>query len=163
MKLSDFLVRDAIIIDLASTTRDGAIREIVQGFLGAGQLVGQSPDDLTAVLLEREKLGSTGIGRGVAVPHAKLPFLRRVIGSIALAPHGVEFHTIDGKPVDVFFSLFNPSADLRTSLLACEAAARRLSDEGFLARLRQCRTREEVFDLVVETDEEAAGAAEPSK
>src|SRR4051812_13549875 len=105
MRFSDFLVPEAIIADLASTTRDDALREIVRKIQGAGHLTGVDPEGLTAALLEREGLGSTAIGDGVALPHAELPVLDHVVGSIALSPQGLEFHSLDGKPVDVLITL----------------------------------------------------------
>ena len=162
MKLSDFLMRDAIITDLEATTKEGAIREIVSRVQDAGHLTGVDPESLTRALLEREGLASTAIGRGVAVPHAELPYLDRVTGSIALAPNGVEFNAVDGKPVDVLVTLFFPPMAGRTiRARRPERTLPRLRGRGAAfrgrrlpLRLRQCRTREEVIGLVVEADRE---------
>src|SRR4051794_28700318 len=108
MKLSDFLARQAIIMDLVATTRDDAIREIVRSLQDAGHLADLDPDSLTGAILEREGLGSTAIGHGVAVPHGWLPSVDRVIGTIALSRHGVGFNAVDGEPLDVLVLMFHP-------------------------------------------------------
>ena len=128
---------------------------------GAGHLAGQDTEELTAALREREGLASTAIGRGVAVPHAELPSLDRVTGSIALAPHGVEFDAVDGEPVDVLVTLFFPPMAGRTirrddpnePFLAFEVVARHFEDDGFLSRC-SVPDAEEVIGLVVEADRE---------
>jgi len=165
MKLSDFLVRDSVIMELASSTKDDAIREIVRSVQSAGHLSDRDTEELTAAFLRREGLGATGIGRGVALPHAEFPFLDRVIGSLALAPRGVEFDAVDGKPVDVLITLFFPPCigrrirrdDPNEPYLAFNVVARHFEDDGFLSRLRLCRTQEAVLALIAEADR-GAGA-----
>jgi nitrogen PTS system EIIA component len=162
MKLSEFLVRDAIITDLLATTRDGAIREIVRSTQDAGHLADADSETLTAAFLEREQLGSTGIGLGVAVPHGGHPAVDRVFATIALSRPGVEFHALDGKSVHVFMLLFHRGDEFSGKpstpgdiLDAIRSLVPYVKDVQFLDSLRQCRTREEVFDLIVARDREA--------
>jgi mannitol/fructose-specific phosphotransferase system IIA component (Ntr-type) len=160
MKLSDFLVREAIITDLPATTKEGAFREIVRSMQDAGHLAEVDPEGLTRALLEREGLSPQAIGHGVACPEGGHREVDRVIGTIALSRRGVEFGAVDGKPVDIIVCLFRPPFTGQPSkpgdiLHAWEAVARCFQDDRFLGRLRQCKTREEVFDLIVEVDRAA--------
>ena len=162
MKLTDLLVREAIVADLQATTKEEAIREVVRSMQGAGHFADEDPEVLTRAFLEREGLGSTAIGRGVAVPHAGHPAADPSIGTVALSRRGVEFDAIDGKPVDVIVALFHPPIPPRGQgarpgdmLDAIKSLVPWIQDDNFLGRLRRCRTREEVFDLLVEADRTA--------
>ena len=108
MKLSDFVVREAIIVDLQATGKEEAIREIVQSLNQAGCLADGDLESVTRAILGREELGSTGIGQGVAVPHTRHPTVSRLIGTVALSRRGVDFAALDGEPVDIFFLLISP-------------------------------------------------------
>jgi nitrogen PTS system EIIA component len=170
MKPSEFLVREAIITDLLATTRDGAIREIVRSVQDAGHLAGVDTETLTGAFLEREELASTAIGLGVAVPHGGHRAVDHVFGTIALSRRGVEFNSFDGKPVDIFVLLFHSPDDFSGKPIkpyddciynAIKSLVPYLEDVHFLDRLRQCRTREDVFDLIVESDREDASPRDP--
>jgi nitrogen PTS system EIIA component len=163
MKLSGFLVPEAVITDLVATTKEAAIREIVRSVQDAGHLAEVDTEALTTSFLEREQLGSTGIGLGVAVPHGGHAAVDRAFGTIALSRQGVEFDSHDGKLVDIIVLLFHePDAlagkPVNTSRLydAFHSLAPQLNDERFRDRLRSCRTRQEVVDLIAETDQEAS-------
>jgi mannitol/fructose-specific phosphotransferase system IIA component (Ntr-type) len=163
MKLLDFLVREAIITDLLATTKEGVFREIVCGLQNAGHLAEMDPESLTRALVEREEISSQAIGHGVACPEGGHPGVDRVIRTIALSRRGVEFDALDGKPVDIIVLLCGPPIkpgqpirprDFSFFCNAWKVVARDFTDDRFLGRLRQCRTREEVFDLIVEVDRE---------
>src|SRR4051812_27699799 len=96
MRMSDFVVRDAIVPDLAGNTKEGVIREMVEGLRNAGYFKGSDPEDIIKAILKRELLGSTGIGRGVAIPHTKHNGVDRLIGTVALSRTGVSFDSLDG-------------------------------------------------------------------
>ena len=152
MKLSDFVVRDAIQVDLKATAKEGAIREIVGSLHDAGQL---RPEDLEGVIraiLGREELGSTGIGQGVAVPHTRHPTATRLVGTVALSQSGVDFAALDGEPVHIFFLLISPPNQPGDHLRALENISRHLKDEEFVSFLRQARTREQVIDVLDDAD-----------
>jgi nitrogen PTS system EIIA component len=162
MKLSELLVREAIITDLLATTKEGAIREIVRSVQDAGHLAVVDTETLTGAFLKREELCSTAIGLGVAVPHGGHPAVDRVFGTIALSRPGVEFNSSDGKPVDIFVLLFHKPDEFSGKPIkpggvydAFESLKPYVEDVRLLDRLRQCRTREEVFELIVEGDREA--------
>ncbi|WP_152052857.1 PTS sugar transporter subunit IIA [Tautonia marina] len=153
MKLSDFVVRDAVIVDLQATTKEEAIREIVSGLRDAGRLSESDLESVTRAILNREELGSTGIGQGVAVPHTRHPMVDRLIGTVALSSKGVEFAALDGEPVDILFLLVSPPNQPGDHLRALENISRHLKDEQFVRFLRQARSREQILDVLDEADQ----------
>jgi mannitol/fructose-specific phosphotransferase system IIA component (Ntr-type) len=152
MKLLDFVVQDAIIVDLNATGKEDAIREMVAGLRDAGALAPGDFESVVRAILGREELGSTGIGLGVAVPHTRHPTLSRLIGAVALSRHGVDFAALDGEPVDIFFLLVSPQNQPGDHLRALENISRHLKDERFVKFLRQSRTRDSVVDVLEESD-----------
>src|SRR3954468_4558226 len=118
MRIAEFLREDLVFPDLAANDKAGVLGEICAGLARA--YPGLAPQKLTDALLEREKLGSTGIGEGVAIPHGKLPGIPGLIAGFARKKAGVDFAAIDGKPTQLFFVLFAPenSAGLHLKALA---------------------------------------------
>ena len=108
MRMSDFVVRDAIIPDLAAVNKEGVIREMAASLCAAGCFREADQEDVVRAILKRELLGSTGIGRGVAIPHTKHNGVERLIGTVAVSPKGVSFESLDGEPVQVFVLLISP-------------------------------------------------------
>jgi PTS system nitrogen regulatory IIA component len=153
MKLSDFVVREAIVVDLQATGKEEAIREIVRSLNHAGRLAESDLESVTRAILGREELGSTGIGQGVAVPHTRHPTVSRLIGTVALSRRGVDFAALDGEPVDIFFLLISPPNQPGDHLRALENISRHLKDERFVSFLRQAKTRESVVELLEEADQ----------
>jgi nitrogen PTS system EIIA component len=159
MSLARFVVPDAISTDLLATTKEGAIREIVRSLQDAGHLSGEDTESLTRVFLEREELGSTGIGRGVACPHGGHEAVDRVFGSIALSRSGVAFDSCDDEPVHVVFLLFHTPDQFAGQPIkpgeiydAFKAIDRLVRNARLIDHLRWCQTREEVLDLIAESD-----------
>ena len=150
MRMSNFVVREAIVPELTATTKEGVIREMVESLRAAGQFRGADTDDITRAILKRELLGSTGIGRGVAIPHTKHASVERLIGTVAVAPKGVKFDSLDGEPVFVFVLLVSPQDRPGDHLRALENVARSMRDDGFVRSMRQCTTRECIWDLLGE-------------
>src|SRR5207248_9293568 len=105
MKIAEFLREDLILPDLQATDKPGVLRELC---IPLGRVSGLDPGRLTEVLLEREKLGSTGVGEGVAIPHGKLPGVPNLLAAFGRSKRGVDFAAIDGKPTYLFFILFAP-------------------------------------------------------
>src|SRR5881275_449756 len=99
MRMSEFVVRDAVIPDLVASTKEGVIREMVQSLCAAGHFRGVNLEDVVCNILKRELLGSTGIGRGVAIPHTKHNSVDRLVGTVAVSHSGVAFESLDGEPV----------------------------------------------------------------
>ena len=152
MKLSDFVVREAILVDLQATSKEAAIREIVGSLATAGRLEAADTDGVARAILNREELGSTGIGQGVAVPHTRHPKADRLIGTVAISRRGVDFAALDGEPVDIFFLLVSPPNQPGDHLRALENISRHLKDDKFVSFLRQAKTREQVIELLDEAD-----------
>ena len=148
MRMSDFVVREAIVPALAATSKEGVIREIVESLRGSGYFQGGESDDIVRAVLKREQLGSTGIGRGIAIPHTKHNSVDRLIGTVAVSPNGVPFESIDAEPVHVFVLLVSPQDRPGDHLRALENVSRSLRDDGFVRSLRNAKTREEIWGLL---------------
>ncbi|HZY84841.1 MAG TPA: PTS sugar transporter subunit IIA [Gemmataceae bacterium] len=152
MRMSDFVVRDAIIPELAATTKEGVIREMVESLRAAGQFRGSDLEDVVKAILKRELLGSTGIGRGVAIPHTKHNSVERLVGTVAVSTKGVAFDSLDGEPVYVFVLLISPQDRPGDHLRALENVSRCLRDDGFVRSLRQAGARENIAALLDRAD-----------
>jgi nitrogen PTS system EIIA component len=152
MHMSHFVVRDAIVPDLKATTKEGVIREMVESLRAAGKFPNTDAEDIVRAILKRELLGSTGIGRGVAIPHTKHNSVDRLIGTVALSHNGVSFDSLDGEPVHVFVLLISPQDRPGDHLRALENVSRSLRDDGFVRSLRAATTREGIWDLLTEAD-----------
>lgn len=154
MRMSDFVVQGAIVPELKANTKEGVIREMVESLRGAGYFKNADPEDIVKAILKRELLGSTGIGRGVAIPHTKHNSVDRLVGTVALSKPGVPFDSLDGEPVHVFVLLISPQDRPGDHLRALENVSRRLRDDGFVRSLRQATTRDEVWNLLDDQDEQ---------
>jgi PTS system nitrogen regulatory IIA component len=148
MRMSHFVVRDAILPALTATSRDGVIREMVQALHAAGQFPNTDLEDIVRAVIRREQLGSTGIGRGIAIPHSRHGAVDHLIGTIGLSETGVSFDSIDGEPVHVIVLLISPQDQPGDHLRALENVVQTMRDDGFVKALRACRTRDEVWALV---------------
>ncbi len=154
MRMSDFVVREAINSCLSATSKEGVIREMVENLRQAGYFKNTTPEDVVKAILKRELLGSTGIGRGVAIPHAKHAGVDRLIGSVAISKTGVAFESLDGEPVYVFVMLISPNDRPGDHLRALENVSRCLRDDGFVKALRGGQTQEAIWNVL--TDEHPA-------
>ena len=152
MRMSDFVVREAIVPDLKATDKEGVIREMVESLRSAGYFKVSEPQDIVNAILKRELLGSTGIGRTVAIPHTKHPGVDRLIGTVAISRPGVEFASLDGEPVHVFVLLVSPQDRPGDHLRALEHVSRCLRDDSFVKALRQAKTRDEIWALLAEAE-----------
>lgn len=150
MKIMDILVRDAVILDLVSETKDEVLEEMSQALAKAE--VGIDADRLLEVLVEREALQSTGIGEGVAIPHGKLPGLDRLVASFARSVAGVDFESIDGQATQLFFLLVVPEHSGGQHLKALARISRFFRDAGFRKRLLEAERLEQIFKAVEEED-----------
>jgi PTS system fructose-specific IIA component/PTS system nitrogen regulatory IIA component len=152
MRMSDFVVREAIIPALTATSKEGVIRAMVESLRAAGQFRGADTEDIIRAILKRELLGSTGIGRGVAIPHTKHNSVEKLVGTVAVAPGGVAFESLDGEPVYIFVLLISPQDRPGDHLRALENVSRCLRDDAFVRALRAATTREEIWALIDRID-----------
>lgn len=150
MKILEVLSKDAIIVDLKAKDKKGVLDELVAP---VARLSGVSHEDLLRVLMERERLGSTGIGGGIGIPHGKCKQLSSLMLGIGISKRGVAFDTMDRRPAHIFFLLLAPenSAGLHLKLLA--HVSRLLKSEEFKSTLMQAETPEEIFEAIREKNE----------
>src|SRR5881275_1484327 len=148
MRMSDFVVREAIIPALTASSKEGVIRAMVESLRAAGQFRGADTEDIIRAILKRELLGSTGIGRGVAIPHTKHNSVEKLVGTVALSHPGVAFESLDGEPVHVFVLLISPQDRPGDHLRALENVSRSLRDDGFVRSLRNASSREAIWSLL---------------
>src|SRR5207237_434630 len=153
MRMTDFVVREAIIPELTAAAKEGVIREMVGSLASAGYFKGTETEDIVKAVLKRELLGSTGIGRGVAIPHTKHNSVERLIGTVALSRPGVNFDSLDGEPVHVLILLVSPQDRPGDHLRALENVSRSLRDDGFVRSLRHAPSREAIWDLLDTADD----------
>jgi len=151
MKILDVLQPEAILPDLTSRTKQEVIAELSAP---VAHLAKVDPAALVRVLLERERLGSTGIGGGIGIPHGKLPNLDHLMIGFGLSRKGVDFESLDGAPTRLFFLLVTPenSTGLHLKLLA--RISRILKNEPFKERLLQATDRKQIYGIIKEEDEE---------
>lgn len=148
MRLTNFIVREAIVPALVATTRDAAITEIIQSLKSAGQFSDADVADITAAVLRREQLGSTGIGHGVAIPHSRHRDVPNLVGTVAVSQAGLAFDSIDGEPVYVLFLLISPDQQPGPHLRALDAVVQKTKDETLVSKLKTCRSAEEIWSLL---------------
>jgi mannitol/fructose-specific phosphotransferase system IIA component (Ntr-type) len=153
MRLSDFVVREAIVPNLSANTKEGVIREMVDCLRASGHLKSGEQEGIFKAIMKREQLGSTGIGRGVAIPHTKHESVDRLIGTVAVSRDGVPFDSLDNEPVFIFVLLVSPQDQPGQHLRALENVTRHLRDETFCRFLRQSKAREEIWELLSESDQ----------
>jgi PTS system fructose-specific IIA component/PTS system nitrogen regulatory IIA component len=152
MRMSDFVVREAMIPDLQATTKEGAIREIVESLRAGGHVKSGDQENIVKAILKREQLGTTGIGRGVAIPHTKHEAVERLIGTIAVSHVGVPFDSLDSEPVFIFVMLISPQDRPGEHLRALDNVSRNLRDDTFCRILRQAKTRQDMEELLNEAE-----------
>lgn len=152
MKLTDFVVDGAIVADLKGTQRDDVIRELIDALVACGAAPKTVRDDLVKLVLDREKHGSTGFGKGVAVPHVKHEKIKRMAAAIGVSSRGVDFNALDKAPVYSVVLLLSPRDKANEHLHAMESIFSNLQKDTFRRFLRQASSVQEVKDLLQEAD-----------
>ncbi|MBK9119067.1 MAG: PTS sugar transporter subunit IIA [Phycisphaerales bacterium] len=156
MKLLDLIDRTAIIPELGSSDRNGVIRELVEILAQAKLITAEAVDGIVKSIITRERTrGTTGFGKGVAVPHVKINGLRKVVASVGRSSAGVDFGSLDGQPVFGIFLIVSPEDQPEEHLRAMDLIFRHLQLEQFRKFLRQSDTTEKIYDLLNEADERA--------
>ncbi len=152
MKFSDFISTKSICSELGSSDKESTIAELVDSLVSAGNIKQSDRDDIIKAIMKREELGSTGIGRGVAVPHTKHPSVDKLVGTVGVSTDGVEFDSLDGEKVQLFFLLVSPPDRPGDHLRALENISRQLRDETFCRFLKQSKNAEDIMQLLEEAD-----------
>ena len=153
MPLVDLVAPSAIIPALKVNGKKQALQEIAAK---AAELTGQSERAILEILLQREKLGSTGVGHGVAIPHGKLPKLGKVFGLFARLDRPVDFEALDGQPVDLVFLLLAPEGAGADHLKALARVARLLRDPDIAGKLRHSRDAAAIYAVLAMPSASAA-------
>src|SRR3989338_6651289 len=133
MEITDFVSTESVISNLRATSKKQALQDLAKR---AAAITGLHERAIFDVLMEREKLGSTGVGNGIAIPHGKLPGLERLHGLFARLERPVDFHSVDEQPVDLIFLLLAPESAGADHLKALARASRLLRDKSMCAKLR---------------------------
>lgn len=151
MKIMDFLSEDLIKVGLESTTKKDAISELVTLLYTSKKIKDQK--QIVDVLMEREKLGSTGIGQGIAIPHGKSEYVKDIYAAFGVSKKGIEFDALDGEPVYLIFLFIAPPDSAGTHLKALAKISHLLKDKYFRQMLRDATTVDEVVTIIKEEDQ----------
>ena len=151
MKILDVLLKEAILSDMKANDKKGVLEELVTP---VARIAGINHDYLVKVLMERERLGSTGIGEGIGIPHGKVKDLESLVLGFGLSKKGVDFDSMDGKPAHIFFLLLTPenSTGLHLKLLA--RISRILKNDPFKQKLLRATNRDKIYSIIKEEEEE---------
>src|SRR6476620_2796197 len=152
MKFADFINVSAIKSDIGSPDKPTVIRALVESMSKAGAIATDQVEGIVAAIMKREDLGSTGIGRGVAVPHTKHASVERLVGTVSISVEGVDFNSLDGDKVHLLFLLVSPPDRPGDHLRALENISRQLRDETFCRFLKQARSAQDIHQLLEEAD-----------
>ncbi len=151
MKLMDYLKEERVIPDLRGPDKPSVLRELSSVLVNPCQVA--SVEELLQVLLDREKLGSTGIGEGIAIPHGRLKKLKNFFISFGRSIKGVEFDSIDRNPSRLFFLVMAPDNSAVENLKLLSRIVTLLKDDSFKKRLIEAPSRRELFEIISEEDE----------
>jgi len=150
MKIAEFLREDLILPELRATDKPSVLREICDAIAVVNPQLGAAR--LTEVLLEREKLGSTGVGDGIAIPHGKLSGLQGLLAAFGRSHGGIDFQAIDGKPTYLFFVLFAPENSAGIHLKALARISRLFKTPSFRAAVVEARDAAAIHRQIAEED-----------
>ncbi len=153
MKFEDFVCFEATVPHLQATDRDGAITELVNSLVQAGKLPAERATEISRAVIKRENEASTGMGKGVAVPHVKHESVDTVVAAIGQTETGIDFAALDEQPVYSILLLISPVNNADRHLQAMENVFKHLQKERFRKFLRQCQSPEAFEDLLREADE----------
>ena len=153
MKLSDIMVEGAIVPELKARTRDEAIAELVESLAASGAIPKKSVADVVKAVLARESQATTGIGKGVALPHAKLAGIKKPVGTIGRSSAGIDFAALDAKLVYSVILLLSSPENPDEHLQAMETIFKHVQRDMFRKFLRQSQTKQAIIDLIHEADE----------
>lgn len=150
MKIMEFLNKKAITANLKATDKEGVIREMVDILAKADEI--KNKEDLVKNLLTRESLGSTGIGQGIGIPHAKSGNVKSLVAAFGLSQKGVNFDSLDGELVYIFFLLIAPEESAGPHLKALARISRMLKDKYFREMLKKSKDEKEILRIIQEED-----------
>ena len=147
MDIGDLISREAVIPSLKAKTKKQALLDLSQR---AAELTGLTAQGIFEALLQRERLGSTGIGRGIAIPHCRLPAITRIVGLCARLPVAIDFEAQDGEPVDLIFLLLAPEAAGADHLKALARISRLMREPLIVEKLRRSNDKAALYSILTE-------------
>lgn len=150
MKIMDFLDKRAVTANLKAADKEGVIREMVDLLAGAGDI--KDREELVRSILAREALGSTGIGQGIGIPHSKSDNVKELVAAFGISQKGVNFDSLDGEPVHIFFLLVAPEESAGPHLKALARISRMLKDKYFRDMLRKSKDEKEALRIIQDED-----------
>ncbi len=153
MKIMEFLSKKAISIDIKSTKKEDVIKELVDTLIAAEEIEKRCRNKLIDAFMTRESLGSTAIGQGIAIPHAKSDCVNKLVAAFGLSKKGLDFDSLDGEPAYIFFLLVAPQDSAGPHLKALARISRLLKDKYFRDSLRACADDKAVVKIITQEDE----------
>lgn len=153
MQIMDFLSKKAIVTDIKSTKKEEVIKELLDALINAGEVEKRQRNKLIDGLMTRESLGSTAIGQGIAIPHAKSESVNKLVAAFGLSKRGVDFDSLDGEPVYIFFLLLAPQDSAGPHLKALARISRLLKDKYFRDNLRASTDDKSIIRIISQEDE----------
>lgn len=153
MKMMDFLSKKAVTVEIKSKDKEGVIKELVDLVIKSGEIKTVDKDQLVKVLLERELLGSTGIGQGIGIPHGKSEKVKSLIGAVGISKKGVNFDSLDGEHAHIFFLLLAPQESAGPHLKALARISRLLKDKYFRDVLKNAKTDKDLISAITREDQ----------
>ena len=153
MKVMDFLSPEAISADLQAKNKKDLIKELVELLVKSGEIKEKDSEKVSKVLLEREALGSTGIGQGIGIPHGKFSGTKRLIGAFGLSRQGIDFESLDGEPAYIFLLLLAPEDSAGPHLKALARVSRLLKDKYFRDTLKAAKDEKSLFKIIKQEDQ----------
>ncbi len=150
MRLTDILDESSVVADLQAGDKAEALEILVEAMTQNNKTVNKQ--EILKVLLEREELGSTGIGDGIAIPHGKSPGITQIISGFGLSRPGIDFDSLDGKPAHLFFVLVAPENSVGTHLKMLARISRMLKNTEFREKLLKANSQQEIYQIISEED-----------
>jgi PTS system nitrogen regulatory IIA component len=152
MKISDFLCLEAISSDLQSSTKEDVISELVELLISAGEIDKKLKKKVVEALMAREALGSTAIGQGIAIPHAKQDSMSKLVGCLGVSKKGINFDSLDGEPAYIFFLLIAPVDSSGPHLKALARISRLLKDKFIRDSLKTAKDEKFILKIIQQED-----------
>jgi fructose-specific phosphotransferase system IIA component len=153
MKIMDFLSKKAILTDIKSTKKEDVIKELVDYLIASDDIEKRCRNKLIDALMTRESLGSTAIGQGIAIPHAKSDCVNKLVAAFGISKKGIDFDSLDGEPAYIFFLLVAPQDSAGPHLKALARISRLLKDKYFRDSLRACTDDKGIIKIITQEDE----------
>ena len=153
MKIADFLSKKAITADLKAVKKEDVLKELVELLAASEDIEKKNRNKMVEQLMAREALGSTAIGQGVGIPHAKSECVNKLVAGFGISQKGVDFDSLDGEKVYIFFLLIAPIDSAGPHLKALARISRLLKDKYFRDSLKECKDEKSVLKIILQEDD----------